>query len=80
MSKKRELDLDVVLGFSDELEKISKAIGSFKPFGIGELKKSVSTFSKKPSYSKVHSAPAPGHVGDPLESLKISKPPPVTVR
>lgn len=80
-TKKGSLSLARVLGFSDELQKISTLV---RPTSFGDVRKEVSYAGtalarRKPNYAKVNKGPAPASASDLAESPKTIQPPPVTV-
>lgn len=76
-----KLSLEMLMGFSDELQKIGMA--AVKPATVGEVTKVVSRkgtalSTKQPNYSKVHKDPTqPATSTDLAESSKVIQPPPV---
>jgi hypothetical protein len=72
----------MVLGFSDELQKIAMSI---RPTSFGDVRKEVSYAGtalarRKPSYAKVNKEPTlPASASDLTESSKTVQPPPVTM-
>ena len=76
------MSLDMLLGFSDELQKIAVSV---KPTSLGEVRKEVSYAGtalarRKPSYAKVNKEPTPpASASDLAESPKSVQPPPVTM-
>lgn len=70
-----------ILGFADELQKISMSTSPTTP---GDVRKAVgyagtALSKKKPSYTKVHKEPTPtASASDLTESSKTVQPPPIT--
>lgn len=79
---KGKISLDVLLGFSDELQKIASLP---KPTSLGDVRKAVSyqgtaLAKRKPNYAKVSKEPMqPASTSDLAESSKTVQPPPVTM-